>query len=117
MRPKISQIGVRLAFSSAVLSFWGTVAALVRRSLGAVAGLLGRRPRLSLSLLDLTLKYKFSRYILTGAEVVLGRDPSFQPEMSEVICIGDCTRVLASKNGYRHIPGCPPTLKQLAENL
>jgi hypothetical protein len=47
----------------------------------------------------------------------MGSHPVFRREMHEVICIGECTRQLAEENGYTHVPGCPPTPRQLRRSL
>jgi hypothetical protein len=54
---------------------------------------------------------------LTGAEVVMGLYPQWRKEYNEVICFGACTRKLAKEAGYIYIPGCPPTMEDIIDNL
>jgi len=60
---------------------------------------------------------KLFGYALKGAEVVMGSNPQWRKEHQHVICIGACTRVVAKEGGYLYIPGCPPTVDDLYENL
>ncbi len=54
---------------------------------------------------------------LAGADIVFGSDPCFEYRGKRLICMGDCTKSLAEKEGLRHIPGCPPSIKQIAKGL
>jgi len=65
----------------------------------------------------LTAKRKLLARSLRGAEIVMGSDPRWQKEYDTVICIGSCTKPLASENGYVYVPGCPPTLDDLYGHL
>ncbi len=60
---------------------------------------------------------KLLAYSVRGAEVVMGSDPQWRRDYRTVICIGACTRQVAKEGGYLYIPGCPPTLSDLNENL
>jgi hypothetical protein len=60
---------------------------------------------------------KLLAYSVTGAEIVMGSDPQWQKEYDTVICLGECTRRVAEESGYIHIPGCPPRLADLYDNL
>ncbi len=54
---------------------------------------------------------------LKGAEIIMGTNPQWRKEYQSVICFGNCTRSTARENGYIYIPGCPPTINDLYENL
>jgi uncharacterized protein (DUF362 family) len=56
-------------------------------------------------------------YAIKGTDIVFGALPEYEDCGRTVICFGNCTRKLAKEKGYRHIPGCPPTRKDLEENL
>jgi uncharacterized protein (DUF362 family) len=56
----------------------------------------------------LATSIKLARYAINGAEVLMGSEPKFTKDRPDVICIGECTKALARKNGFIHIPGCPP---------
>ena len=47
----------------------------------------------------------------------MGSDPQWRKEYHTVICVGECTRRVAKEGDYIHIPGCPPTLNDLYDNL
>lgn len=66
---------------------------------------------------NLSAGAKFFTYSLKGAEIVMGLNPQWRREYSTVICVGNCTRRVAKEGGYIHIPGCPPTIKDLEDNL
>jgi uncharacterized protein (DUF362 family) len=57
------------------------------------------------------------RYVAVGAEIITGTRPVWQRKHKSVICVGECTRRIAESDGYRHIPGCPPTHKTFAQKL
>lgn len=52
-----------------------------------------------------------------GAEIIMGLNPDWEKEYDTVFCIGNCTRNIAKKGGYTFIPGCPPTMDDLNENI
>ncbi|MFO7883881.1 MAG: DUF362 domain-containing protein [Desulfobacteraceae bacterium] len=59
-----------------------------------------------------------------GVDIVAGRCDSLDQKeggnnkkTGKVICIGECTRNQAEKNGYRFIPGCPPDVNTIISNL
>jgi len=54
---------------------------------------------------------------IKGAEIVMGLNPQWRREHDTVICVGACTRNLAKKGDYIHIPGCPPTPDDFYDNL
>ena len=56
-------------------------------------------------------------YSIAGADLIFGSKPEYEALSRRVICIGDCTKGIAKANGYRHVPGCPPTLSQLMRYL
>jgi len=69
-------------------------------------------------LLDtLKIYLKLTRHSLVGADIVFGSKPPFRGRGKRLICMGDCTKSLAEEEGCRHIPGCPPSNKQIAKHL
>lgn len=62
---------------------------------------------------SLQMYLKLSKYILKGVDFIFGSKPEFEANSKNVICIGDCTKRLAQKKGYKHIPGCPPTKEEM----
>jgi len=60
---------------------------------------------------------KLLAYSIKGAEIIMGSNPQWRKEYPTVICVGQCTRYLAKEGGYIHIPGCPPSLSDLYDNL
>jgi hypothetical protein len=67
--------------------------------------------------LSLFTAFNLLKRIVVGGEVVVGADPSWRREQRDVICLGECTRSIAAANGYRHVPGCPPTCDDLLRRL
>lgn len=65
----------------------------------------------------LRIYLKLIRHGLSGADIVFGSEPHFRDSGKRLICMGDCTRTLAEKEGCRHIPGCPPSDRQIAKDL
>jgi uncharacterized protein (DUF362 family) len=66
---------------------------------------------------NLSAGAKLFTYSLKGAEIVMGLNPQWRREYPTVICVGNCTRRVARDGGYIHIPGCPPTISDLDDNL
>ena len=62
-------------------------------------------------------RMKLLPYVIRGAEIIMGSNPSYLKERAHVICVGECTRTIAKENGYVHIPGCPPTVKKLRNSI
>jgi uncharacterized protein (DUF362 family) len=62
-------------------------------------------------------KAKLISHSIKGTEIIMGLNPRFRKEYPSVICIGICTRRVAKEGGYIYIPGCPPTLNDLYNNL
>jgi len=67
--------------------------------------------------LSLFSALKLLKRVIVGAEVIMGMNPSWRREHPHVICVGECTRDIAEKNGYRHVPGCPPKSSDLLKRL
>jgi len=65
----------------------------------------------------LKLYGKLLKYSIKGTDFVFGSLPEYDECGRTVVCFGNCTRKLAQAKGYRHIPGCPPTRKDLEEHL
>lgn len=49
--------------------------------------------------------------------IVQGREARLPDLPGRVICLGKCTAGLARKEGLLHIPGCPPSARDVADNL
>lgn len=60
---------------------------------------------------------KLLKYAIKGTDFVFGSLPEYDDCGRTVVCFGNCTQKLAKAKGYRHIPGCPPTRKELEEYL
>jgi hypothetical protein len=54
---------------------------------------------------------------ISGVEILMGSDPKWRKEYNTVICVGECTRRMAKKGDYIHIPGCPPTISDFFDGL
>jgi len=68
--------------------------------------------------LDIARIYlKLIKLALTGADIVFGSKPSYMKRGKPLVCMGDCTRPLAEREQARYIPGCPPTIEQIAKHL
>ncbi len=61
--------------------------------------------------------FKLFKYVIKGAEVIMGTNPNWRKEYDNVICIGECTRQIAKRNKYVHVPGCPPTKKDFLKYI
>lgn len=49
--------------------------------------------------------------------IVQGKKATMPPERGRVVCLGRCTKGLAQKEALVHIPGCPPSARDVAETL
>jgi uncharacterized protein (DUF362 family) len=49
--------------------------------------------------------------------IVQGKAGRLPGRPGRVVCLGQCTRQLAEREGLTHLPGCPPTPEQVAETL
>jgi uncharacterized protein (DUF362 family) len=66
----------------------------------------------------LTLVPKLAFWGLVGRlHVVQGREARVPDLPGRVVCLGRCTRGLAQREGLVHLPGCPPTARDVAEAL
>lgn len=66
----------------------------------------------------LTLVPKLVFWGLFGKlHIIQGRQASLPGVPGRVICLGKCTRELAEREGLIHLPGCPPSGRDVAENL
>lgn len=62
----------------------------------------------------LTFLPKFAYYALfSRINIIQGKHARLPDVKGRVICLGDCTRDLATKNDLLHIGGCPPTSKDI----
>ena len=62
----------------------------------------------------LTFLPKFAYYALfRHINIIQGKHAKIPDVKGRVICLGDCTRDLATKNNLLHIGGCPPTSKDI----
>ena len=66
---------------------------------------------------NLSAGVKLLPYSMKGAEIVMGLNPQWRREYPTVICVGNCTRRVAKEGDFIHIPGCPPTISDLEDNL
>ncbi|MEM2904501.1 MAG: DUF362 domain-containing protein [Candidatus Bathyarchaeia archaeon] len=57
------------------------------------------------------------RALFGGMVVLAGRNASPGELAGKRICVGACTQSLAKREGWRFVPGCPPTAKDVAEAL
>jgi len=66
----------------------------------------------------LTLVPKLAFWGLFGKlHIIQGRQAKLPDRPGRVICLGRCTAGLAQKEGLVHIPGCPPSARDVAETL
>ncbi|MBN2565149.1 MAG: DUF362 domain-containing protein [Candidatus Eisenbacteria bacterium] len=72
-----------------------------------------RRPRYWFTLLP---KLAFWG-IVGGLHVIQGREARLPLKSGRVLCLGQCTRELAEREGLVHLKGCPPTPEDVAETL
>jgi uncharacterized protein (DUF362 family) len=49
--------------------------------------------------------------------IIQGKAARLPGEPGRVVCLGECTRGLAEREGLTHISGCPPTPEEVAETL
>lgn len=49
--------------------------------------------------------------------IIQGKAARLPGEAGRVVCLGECTRGLAEREGLTHLSGCPPTPEQVAETL
>jgi uncharacterized protein (DUF362 family) len=66
---------------------------------------------------ELKIYGKLLKFAIKGTDFVFGSQPEYDASCRTVICFGNCTKKLAQERGYHHIPGCPPTRKDLEEYL
>jgi uncharacterized protein (DUF362 family) len=66
---------------------------------------------------NISLNLKLLSHSIKGAEIIMGLNPKWRREHQTVICFGACTRRVAKEGDYIHIPGCPPTIRDLYDNL
>jgi uncharacterized protein (DUF362 family) len=66
---------------------------------------------------NLLAEAKLLPHLIKGAEIIMGLNPQWRQEYPTVICVGECTRRVAKEGGYIHIPGCPPRISDLYNNL
>jgi uncharacterized protein (DUF362 family) len=55
----------------------------------------------------------------SGIQIVMGQDEP-QAEAAEgtvVVCIGDCSKEVARRKGFAHIPGCHPDHRKIVDHL
>ncbi len=62
-------------------------------------------------------KAKLLACSIQGAEMIMGKNPSWRRGYRTVICIGACTREVAEEGGYLYVPGCPPALEDFYHSL
>lgn len=72
-----------------------------------------REPRYWFTLVPKLLYWGF----IGKLHIIQGREARVPDAPGRVICLGECTRGLARKEGLLHLPGCPPTARDVAETL
>jgi uncharacterized protein (DUF362 family) len=66
----------------------------------------------------LTLVPKLAFWGLFGKlHIIQGREARMPTVPGRVICLGRCTADLAKREGLVHLPGCPPSARDVAESL
>jgi len=66
----------------------------------------------------LTLVPRLAFWGLFGRlHIIQGSEAKLPPVPGRVICLGRCTAELAKREGLVHIPGCPPTARDVADTL
>lgn len=55
--------------------------------------------------------------LLGKLHIVQGREARLPGVPGRVVCLGKCTRELAEREGLLHVPGCPPSARDVAESL
>jgi hypothetical protein len=55
--------------------------------------------------------------VLGGLHVVQGREARLPMKSGRVLCLGQCTRELAEREGLVHLKGCPPRPEDVADTL
>lgn len=55
--------------------------------------------------------------VLGGLHVVQGREARIPLKSGRVLCLGQCTKELAEREGLVHLKGCPPSPEDVAETL
>ncbi len=49
--------------------------------------------------------------------IIQGREARLPDVPGRVVCLGQCTKDLATREGLVHLPGCPPTARDVADAL
>lgn len=61
---------------------------------------------------------KFMYYaVFKRIDIIHGKHAKIPDSHGKVICLGDCTREIATKNNLLHIKGCPPDYKDIIETF
>ena len=50
-------------------------------------------------------------------DIIQGCHAEIPANHGSIICLGDCTKEIAKKNGFIHVKGCPPNSKDILEAL
>ncbi len=68
--------------------------------------------------LAVTIGPKFAyRFLISGIDVLSGRDASVPDDHGNVLCLGKCTKELAEKNRFVWVNGCPPLAKDIVDGF
>ncbi len=68
--------------------------------------------------LAVTIGPKFAyRFLISGIDVLSGRDASIPDDRGKVLCLGKCTKELAEKNRFVWVNGCPPLAKDIVDGF
>ena len=52
-----------------------------------------------------------------GLHLLTGRNPQMPNMGGRIVCSGNCTKAFAEKHGLTYVEGCPPTSKEILENI
>lgn len=68
--------------------------------------------------LALTIGPKFAyRFLLSGIDILSGRDATIPEKPTSIVCMGKCTKELAEKHRYVWVKGCPPTAADIIDGF
>ena len=82
-------------------------------SFSAGVRLAAARPRYWLTLVPKLFYWGF----LGKLHIIQGREARLPGVAGRVVCLGQCTKELAEREGLVHLPGCPPSGRDVAEAL
>lgn len=54
---------------------------------------------------------------LTRRDILVGKHEKLDPNLVDCLCIGNCSREVAEKKGFKFIHGCPPAVSKIRKKL